>query len=39
LATLVSADVLVARVYIGMPFLGLNQTLLRALQASGEGWC
>ena len=39
LATLASADVLVARVYIGMPFLGLNQTLLRVPQGSGEGWC
>ncbi len=38
-ATLVSADVLVARVYIGMPFLGVNQTLLRIERASGEGWC
>jgi uncharacterized protein (DUF2147 family) len=38
-ATLVSADELVARVYIGMPFLGLNQTLLRVHQASGGGWC
>lgn len=39
LATLASADVLVARVYIGMPFLGLNQTLLRIPRGSGEGWC
>ena len=38
-ATLTSADVLVARVYIGMPFLGQNQTLLRVRRASGEGWC
>lgn len=38
-ATLVSTDVLVARVYIGMPFLGLNQALLRIERASGEGWC
>jgi uncharacterized protein (DUF2147 family) len=38
-ATLVSTDVLVARVYIGMPFLGLNQALLRTPQGSGEGWC
>ena len=38
-ATLVSADVLVARVYVGMPFLGVNQTLLRIKRASGEGWC
>jgi uncharacterized protein (DUF2147 family) len=38
-ATLTSADVLVARVYVGMPFLGKNQTLLRVPRASGEGWC
>ena len=38
-ATHVSADVLVARVYVGMPFLGVNQTLLRVQPASGEGWC
>jgi len=38
-ATRVSADVLMARVYIGMPFLGVNQTLLRIERASGEGWC
>lgn len=38
-ATLVSADVLMARVYIGMPFFGVNQTILRVPQASGEGWC
>ena len=38
-ATHVSADVLVARVYLGMPFLGVNQTLLRIERATGEGWC
>jgi uncharacterized protein (DUF2147 family) len=38
-ATRVSADVLVARVYLGMPFLGVNQTLLRIERATGEGWC
>ena len=39
LATRRSADVLVARVYIGMPIFGKNQTLLRVPRASGEGWC
>jgi hypothetical protein len=29
----------IPRVYIGMPFLGVNQTLLRIERASGEGWC
>jgi hypothetical protein len=38
-ATLTSPDMLVARVYVGMPFLGKNQTLLRVARASGEGWC
>ena len=37
-ATLRSADVLVARVYVGMPFLGRNQTLLRVQQPGGTGW-
>jgi uncharacterized protein (DUF2147 family) len=38
-ATLRSADVLVARVYVGMPFLGRNQTLLRVQRPGGGGWC
>ncbi len=38
-ATRASADVLMARVYIGMPFLGVDQTLLRVAPGSGEGWC
>ena len=38
-ASLRSADVLIARVYVGMPFLGKNQTLLRVPRARGEGWC
>ena len=37
-ATLVSADALVARVHLGMPFLGVNQTLLRVPRAGGAGW-
>jgi hypothetical protein len=39
LASRRSADVLVARVYIGMPVFGKNQTLLRVPRTSGEGWC
>ena len=39
MATFASADVLVARVYVGMPFLGKNQTLLRIQRGRGEGWC
>lgn len=38
-ATVRSADVLVARVYVGMPFLGKNQTLLRVRRPGGPGWC
>ncbi len=38
-ATLTSPDMLVARVYLGMPLLGVDQTLLRVRRASGEGWC
>jgi hypothetical protein len=38
-ATLVSADVLVARVHLGLPFLGVDQTLRRVERAGGEGWC
>jgi uncharacterized protein (DUF2147 family) len=37
-ATLRSADVLVARVYIGMPFLGIDRTLFRVQRPSGAGW-
>lgn len=33
-----SADVLVARVYVGMRILGKNQTLLRA-QGATKAWC
>lgn len=39
MATLASADVLVARVYVGMPFLGKDQTLRRVRRTGGEGWC
>ena len=39
MATLRSADVLVARVYIGMPFFGQDQTLLRVHRPGGGGWC
>ena len=30
---------LTATSVIGMPFLGVNQTVLRIERASGEGWC
>jgi len=39
MATLASADMLVARVYVGMRFFGKNQTLLRVQRARGERWC
>jgi hypothetical protein len=38
-ATLRSADVMVVRVYVGMPFLGRSQTVLRVQQPGGTGWC
>ncbi len=38
-ASLRSADVLVARIYVGVPFLGRNQTLLRIQRPHGGGWC
>ena len=38
-AILRSADVLVARVYVGMPFLGRNQILPRVQRPGGPWWC
>lgn len=34
-----SADVIVARIYLGVPIFGENRTLVRVLQATSEGWC
>ena len=38
-AQLKSADVLVARVYVGVPLLGRTKTLVRVTHDTSEGWC
>jgi uncharacterized protein (DUF2147 family) len=38
-AELRSADLLVARVYSGMPLFGETKTLLRVPHGTSEGWC
>jgi uncharacterized protein (DUF2147 family) len=38
-AQLKSADVLVARVYVGVPLLGKTKTLVRVTHDTSEGWC
>ena len=38
-AQLKSADVLIARIYLGIPFLGKTKTLLRVPHGTSEGWC
>lgn len=38
-AQLKSADVLVARVYVGVPLLGKTKTLVRVTHDTTEGWC
>lgn len=38
-AELQSADVLVARVYRGIPFFGKTKTLTRVPRLSSDGWC
>ncbi len=38
-AVLHSADVFVARVYLGVPLLGETKTLLRVRRLRSEGWC
>jgi uncharacterized protein (DUF2147 family) len=38
-AELRSADVLVARIYLGAPLFGETKTLLRVPRLSVEGWC
>jgi uncharacterized protein (DUF2147 family) len=38
-AELGSADSLVARIYLGIPFSGETWTLLRVPRLSSEGWC
>jgi len=38
-AQLKSADVLVARIYVGIPLFGKTKTLVRIPQGASEGWC
>jgi uncharacterized protein DUF2147 len=38
-AELRSADVFVARVYLGVPLFGETKTLLRVPRLRSEGWC
>ena len=38
-AQLKSADVLVARIYVGLPVFGKTKTLLRVPRETSEGWC
>lgn len=39
LARLKSADVLIARIYLGIPSFGKTKTLLRVPHGTSEGWC
>ncbi len=34
-----SADVIVARIYLGIPAFGEDRTLVRVPQGTSEGWC
>jgi uncharacterized protein (DUF2147 family) len=38
-AQLKSADVLVARIYLGVPLIGRTKTLARVPQQTSTGWC
>ncbi len=38
-ARLKSDDVIVARIYVGLPLLGKTKTLARVLQGTSDGWC
>ncbi len=34
-----SADMIVARIYLGYPIFGVTRTLIRVTQGTSEGWC
>jgi uncharacterized protein (DUF2147 family) len=34
-----SADMIVARIYLGVPLFGVTRTLMRIPQGTSEGWC
>jgi len=38
-AQIKSADVLIVRIYLGIPFFGRTKTLLRVPHGTSEGWC
>ncbi len=38
-AQLASADVITARIYLGVPLLGQNRTLVRVPRGVSAGWC
>jgi uncharacterized protein (DUF2147 family) len=38
-AELRSANLLIARIYVGVPFLGRTKTLTRVPQGVSDGWC
>ena len=38
-AELRSADLIVARIYLGVPFFGETKTLLRVPHGTSDGWC
>lgn len=38
-AQLKSADVLVARIYVGIPLFGKTKTLVRIPEGTSDGWC
>ncbi|WP_264715868.1 DUF2147 domain-containing protein [Limobrevibacterium gyesilva] len=38
-AQLTSADVLTARIYLGIPLFGRTKTLIRVPHGTSEGWC
>jgi uncharacterized protein (DUF2147 family) len=38
-AQLKSADLLVARIYLGIPLFGKTKTLIRTPQGASDGWC
>lgn len=38
-ARLTSADLIVARIYLGIPIFGKTKTLQRVPHGTAEGWC
>jgi uncharacterized protein (DUF2147 family) len=38
-AKLASPDVMIARIYVGIPFLGKTKTLVRVPRGTSAGWC